>query len=280
VAASHHILSGEISAHHAGAERAPSCPGLLIVNADDWGRDGQTTDRILECALHGSVSSASAMVFMEDSERAAALAREHGVDCGLHLNFTARFSAHCPRNLSEHQQRLIRYLRGNRLAQVFFHPGLVKSFEYVVGAQLEEFERLFGASPRRVDGHHHMHLCANLLRRDLLPLGVIARRSFSFGRGEKSWLNRIYRRSIDRRLARRHRLTDYFFSLPPLEPARLKGIFQLAQESVVEVETHPVVADEHRFLTGGEFERMTKDLRLAKRYEIPEHQAEGQHGSN
>jgi len=40
--------------------------GVLIVNADDWGRDVQTTDRMLECLLHRSVSSVSAMVFMAE----------------------------------------------------------------------------------------------------------------------------------------------------------------------------------------------------------------------
>ena len=54
--------------------------GRLIVNADDWGRDPRTTGRILDCALRGAVSSVSAMVFMEDSERAATLARERGID--------------------------------------------------------------------------------------------------------------------------------------------------------------------------------------------------------
>src|SRR2546426_10477618 len=47
--------------------------GLLIMNADDWGRDRQTTDRTFECVLRGTVSSVSAMVFMEDSERAATI---------------------------------------------------------------------------------------------------------------------------------------------------------------------------------------------------------------
>src|SRR5689334_18341851 len=42
--------------------------GALIVNADDWGMDRDTTDQILKCASCGSVSSASGMVFMEDSE--------------------------------------------------------------------------------------------------------------------------------------------------------------------------------------------------------------------
>ena len=68
-------------------------PGFLIVNADDWGRDAETTDRIFECVVPGAVSSVSAMVFMQDSERAAGIAREHGIEAGLHLNFTTPFSA-------------------------------------------------------------------------------------------------------------------------------------------------------------------------------------------
>ena len=34
----------------------------------------------------------SAMVFMEDSERAASIARADAIDAGLHLNFTTAFS--------------------------------------------------------------------------------------------------------------------------------------------------------------------------------------------
>src|SRR4051812_44794927 len=64
----------------------------VIVNADDWGAQAVTTDRILDCIRHGSVSSTSAMVFMEDSERAADVAREYGVSTGLHLNLTEAFT--------------------------------------------------------------------------------------------------------------------------------------------------------------------------------------------
>jgi hypothetical protein len=116
--------------------------GFLIVNADDWGRDRANTDRALECVLRGSVSSVSAMVFMEDSERAADISRQHGVDTGLHLNLTTPFTVSgCPRKLLEHHRRLAVYLSGSRFAQVVFHPGLASSFAYVVEAQLKEFDR-------------------------------------------------------------------------------------------------------------------------------------------
>ena len=238
--------------------------GCLIVNADDWGQDRTTTDRTLDCVQHGAVAGVSAMVFMQDSGRAAAIARERGIEVGLHLNLTTPFSgARCPRKLVESQRDLARYLRRHRLSQVVFHPGLAGAFEYTVRTELDEFGRLYGSEPERIDGHHHMHLCANVVLRGLLPAGTIVRRSFSFQRGEKSLVNILYRRVVDRMLARRHRLVDHFFSLAPLEPPiRLQRIFALARQGVVEVETHPVGHEEYRFLTDGEIFRRTRGVRM------------------
>ena len=243
----------------------------LIINADDWGRDVDTTDRILECVVAGTVSSASAMVFMVDSHRAAHLARERRVDCGLHLNFTTPFSTRdCPSRLREHQARVLRYLRRNRLAQTVYHPGLASSFKYVVAAQMEEFERIFGGKPRRIDGHHHMHLCANVLLGRLLPHGTIARRNFSFRPSDKGWINRLYRGAIDCLLATRHHLTDYFFALPPLEAVgRIDEIVSIARRAIVEVETHPVNPEEYRFLVSGEVVGRIRDLEIAHGFPDP-----------
>jgi hypothetical protein len=245
--------------------RVPASSGLLIVNADDWGREPLTTDRTLDCTRVGAVSSVSAMVFMEDSERAAAIAREQGIEAGLHLNLTTAFSAPtCPARLLERQQLLARYLRRHRLSQVIFRPGLAPAFAYVVGAQLEEFARLYGLAPDRIDGHHHMHLCANVLLARLLPSGTLVRRSFSFQRGEKSLWNRLYRRCVDGMLARRHRIVDFFFSLAPLHPrARLQRIVSLARHFVVEVETHPVDPDEYQFLAAAGLSWSSQDVRIA-----------------
>jgi poly-beta-1,6-N-acetyl-D-glucosamine synthase len=251
--------------------RASARAGLLIINADDWGRDVETTDRMFECVRLGTVSSVSAMVFMEDSERAASIARERGVDAGLHLNFTTRFSAPgAPVRLVEMQQEIAACLLRRRLNQVVFHPGLARSFAYVVQAQLDEYRRLYGADPDRIDGHHHMHLCANVLFQGLLPRGTLVRRNFSFQAGEKSAVNRFYRKAIDHKLAQRHRLVDYLFSLPPLEsPEHLARILLLARQHVVEVETHPVNPDEYRFLTGGDVLAWKGDIPIAPRFEVP-----------
>jgi hypothetical protein len=234
------------------------------VNADDWGRDVHTTGCILNCVSRKAVSAVSAMVFMEDSDRAAAVALEHGIEAGLHLNFTSPFTARgCPMAVAERQRRIAAYLRRHRLAQLVFNPVLVKSFEYVVAAQIDEFRRLYGAVPARLDGHHHMHLCANVLLRGLLPPGTFVRRNFSFQPGEKGIFNRTYRRFVDSTLARRHHVADYLFSLTPLEPPRrLQRIFSLAREYVIEVETHPVQPEEYWFLMGGEIFRRADGVRI------------------
>ncbi len=239
-------------------------PVGLIVNADDFGRDVLTTNCILECIALGAVSSVSAMVFMEDSQRARQSRRERGVEAGLHLNFTTPFSAsNCPAELTKHQAKTARYLLRHRLAQMVFHPGLIGSFKYVVAAQLDEFRRIYAANPEKIDGHHHMHLCANVRLQKLLPAGTLVRRNFSFDRGEKSVWNRWYRKSVDRSLARRHRLTDYFFSLPPLQPERLRRIYSLSSKSIVELETHPVQPEEYRYLAEGEIFRQIGETRIA-----------------
>ncbi|HET8922652.1 MAG TPA: ChbG/HpnK family deacetylase [Candidatus Acidoferrum sp.] len=261
-------LQGSIQAGKSAGECGEARhAGLLIINADDWGSEPGTTRMILDCVLRGAVSSVSAMVFMEDSERAAAVARERGIEAGLHLNFTSAFSVpQCPMRLREHQQKLAQYLLRSRLAQVMFHPALTRSFEYLVAAQLDEFRRLYGSEPELLDGHRHMHLCANVLLQDLLPHGTLVRRNFSFQRGEKGIANRLYRRFVDGMLLRRHRLVDFFFSLVPLEsPGRLHRIFALARQFAVEVMAHPANPKEYRFLEGGEIFRHVEGLEMAPR---------------
>jgi chitin disaccharide deacetylase len=239
--------------------------GLLIMNADDWGLDRQTTNRIFECAIWRRISSVSAMVFMEDSERAADMGREVGIDAGLHLNLTTPFSAKkCSARLMERHREIVAGIRRYRFSRELFHPGLRRQFEYVVAAQFEEFQRLYGAPAARVDGHHHIHLCPNVLLTGLLPAGIRVRRNFSFRKGEKGAFNRFYRSVVDRILARRHILTDFFFSLPPLEPeARLQRIVSLARTLSVEVETHPALVEEYNFLTSDAMVRLTKNVRMA-----------------
>jgi tryptophan synthase alpha subunit len=115
-----------------------------------------------------------------------------------------------------------------------------------------------------------MHLCANVMFGELLPSGTIARRNFSFQSGEKGVVNRLYRKAVDNKLAKRHYLTDYFFSLAPLEPReRLERIISLAGQFVIEVETHPVNEAEHRFLIGDDITRWRKEIPIASGFAMP-----------
>src|SRR5690242_5213133 len=128
-----------------------SAAGCLVINADDWGRDEMTTNCTLTCLHAGAISSVSAMVFMKDSERAAALAQELGIDTGLHLNLTSPFTTPCvPSSLAEHQSRVASFLQRRRWMPVLFHPGLIGSFQYLVEAQLDEFRRSYGHDPQRI----------------------------------------------------------------------------------------------------------------------------------
>jgi hypothetical protein len=152
---------------------------------------------------------------------------------------------------------------------MMFNPLLRNSFRYLVAVQREEFARLYCSDANRIDGHHHMHLCANVLLAGLLPAGSIVRRNFSFQKHEKSFWNRGYRAGVDRMLARRHRITDFFFSLPPLEPtSRLDRIFAAARQFTIELETHPLNPSEYRFLTGGGIEKALAGVQIASHYAI------------
>lgn len=230
---------------------------MVVVNADDWGFRSFATDRILDCIERRFVSSTSAAVFMADSKRAAELARAHHVDTGLHLNLTAAFDGEgIPPALAQHFERVSRVLQRSWLAPRVFHPLLARSFEYVVKAQLDEYARLYGRMPNRVDGHHHMHLCANVVRQRLLPEGIIVRRNFTFAAGEKSAWNRMFRRMQDRALEKRHRIADYFFDLAPMNEARLRAILELGRRANVEIETHPERKEEYEFLVEGRLQEL------------------------
>lgn len=225
---------------------------MLIINADDYGRSRVATDRILSCHREGSVTSTSAMVFMEDSERAAGLAKDCGIDVGLHLNFSEKLTAATlPAALAEGHHHVAGFLTRHRYSPLLYHPFLGRELQYVWEAQHEEFLSLYGTAPSHFDGHHHLHLCANMLVQGLIPQGRKIRRNFSFAVGERSLLNRTYRALVDTWLGRRYTMPDYLFSLPEcLRHGRLGRVLELARTSTVEFETHPEVTEEFTWLTG------------------------------
>lgn len=235
---------------------------MLIVNADDWGRCVAETDAALQCFKQGRVTSVSAMVFMADSERAAQLSRTNEVDVGLHLNFAEQFTAQNAQSpLLEAQARLIGFLMGSRYAQLLYNPLLRRQFTCSCQAQFREFERLYGKQPSHIDGHHHMHLCANMLFASSLPRGSKLRRNFSFWPGEKSAVNRAYRAAVDFWLGRRHRLTDYFFDLTQsIHEKKMPRVAALAKSFNVELMTHPRLELEFDYLMGKQYNSILQEV--------------------
>jgi chitin disaccharide deacetylase len=231
---------------------------MLIVNADDWGRSAAETDAALRCYKERRITSVSAMVFMEDSERAAELANDNDLDVGLHLNFSEVFTAGwCPGKLRDNHSKIVRFLGQNKYSQLLYNPFLRKEFAFSYQAQAGEFVRLFGKPPSHIDGHHHMHLCGNLLLSAVIPAGMKIRRNFSFWPGEKSWLNRTYRAFVDRWLSRRYQLADYFFDLSlSIREKKLDRVIALAKSRNVELMTHPIVRMESEYLMSNQFQAM------------------------
>jgi predicted glycoside hydrolase/deacetylase ChbG (UPF0249 family) len=237
---------------------------MLIINADDFGRSETETDAARRCYNEGRITSVSAMVFMQDSERGAELAKENEMDVGLHLNFSETFTGKSTSGaLNECHNRLVRYLRRSKYSQLFYNPFLRREFSCSYEAQAEEFARLFGKPPSHIDGHHHMHLCANILLSNLIPAGMKIRRNFSFWPGEKSRFNRTYRALVDRWLARKYRLTDYFFDLTQsIREKKMERVMALAESSKVELMTHPILQLESNYLMSDQFQAMLQRLNV------------------
>lgn len=237
---------------------------MIIINADDWGESRKETDSALSCYREGRISSVSAMVFMDDSGRAAELAKSAGLDVGLHVNFSQSFTGECgSEKLRTYHNRLIRFFTFTKYAVLFYNPLLVREFRYVYEAQVKEFLRLYGRPPSHIDGHRHQHLCANMLLNRIIPEGEKVRRSFSFWPGEKGLVNRTYRQLVDRCLERRYCLTDFFFALSHcLRNDRLTRAAQLSKSATVELMTHTYKADEYAYLMSETHREMLRGLEL------------------
>jgi predicted glycoside hydrolase/deacetylase ChbG (UPF0249 family) len=234
--------------------------GLLIVNADDLGRSPRESDAIVRCWSAGGISSATQMVFMADSERAAGLAREAGLPTGLHLNLVEPYSApDVPDEVRARQAALARHYGGGRarIRPHLYDPRLRGQVDRVIADQLARYRELNGGDPTHVDGHHHSHLIPTALMSSALPRGVRGRRAFTFLSGERPAPSRALRGARNALIARRLHTTDWLFDLRELHPAlggtRLEEKLALARSATVEVMAHPGVRDECELLAGDDW---------------------------
>jgi chitin disaccharide deacetylase len=243
---------------------------MLIINADDLGRTPETTDRILDCFARGRITSASAMVFMEDSKRAAGAAAAAGLEAGLHLNLDEPLSGpDLPSLLQNHHGSVVAYLRRRRSNQLLYDPRLRDAFRYVFRAQYEEYQRLFGNPPDRIDGHDHMHLCMNVLADRLIPRGMKVRRNL-FRPGQRSPINKLYRRAVDAWLIRRYICADAFFAIDPVDDLpRQEEIIRQGLTRNVELMVHPGLREEYEHLIGPAFEALLRGIPLGTYAKLP-----------
>jgi chitin disaccharide deacetylase len=241
---------GSTSAGAEAESSAASGAGLLIVNADDWGGNALATDATADCFAGNRVTSATGMVYMADSERAAEIARARDLPIGLHLNLTLPFDgSDVPPRVRERQATLVKHFRHLSLRRWTYSPWVGGDVREAIADQLERFRVLYGREPTHLDSHHHAHVCLDVLQR--LPRGTKVRTTHS--RTESALAPAAVARSIKRAAIRRRFVApDYLFSIRSLYPefggSGLERVLALADSSSVEIMVHPQWSDEQRLL--------------------------------
>ena len=238
--------------------------GLLIVNADDWGASRDTTEKIAACFVAGGVSSATAMVHMADSERAADRARELALPTGLHLNLTQAFDGpSVPVHVRDTQRRVAARLGQLRRAdRLLLDPRLLAPVRACVNEQLDCFRALYRRDPTHLDGHNHVHLDPVVL--SVLPRQLRLRTALH---GERIRSAADVPRMLRHRVIRAaHGTTDFFFpvtrTIPALGGSGIERCLELARDHSVELMTHPGQAGEDKLLCSEEWLALLTGLRL------------------
>lgn len=132
----------------------------FIVNADDYGRDEESTRAILECFKHGFVHRTTLMVNMAYSGAAVDLSRKYGIfdKVGLHLNLTQG------KPLTDGIRAFAEFCDDagcfkTHLVGCLGHP-LTTAMKHAVSEEVRAQARrylAFGFPLKHCDGHHHVH---------------------------------------------------------------------------------------------------------------------------
>jgi chitin disaccharide deacetylase len=239
--------------------------GLLIVNADDWGMNARTTDAILACFERGAVTSASAMVYMADSGRAAEIGRERRLPLGLHLNLIRPYTdPDATTAVRERQRRLVAYLSAGRWRRWVPNPFLQAEVRRCVDDQCRRFRELYGREPTHVDGEQHVHTWPNALL--ALPAGAKVRLTFAFAPGEKPAWNRAVRGALNALIKRRFATTACLVSIRQLDPRFGGGGLQerlaVARRAPLEVMAHAGDDDERAYLLSDDWQQAIRGCPL------------------
>lgn len=241
--------------------------GFLIVNADDFGYDTATTDAIVESYASKRITSATAMVGMSDSARAARVARAIGLPVGLHLNLSEPFTASTvPKGALRLQADLVPRFDGRqrRWQRWVVDPTIKKKVERCVAYQLDEFAALYGRAPTHVDGHKHVQVSPTVARSPELSR-IPLRRALSDVPGSRSPIV-VARRVRHRLVLSRAPGTDYVFSITRMGTDLLAGreppLLGLAHHEVMEVIAHPGLPAERALLMTDAWAEALRHARL------------------
>jgi predicted glycoside hydrolase/deacetylase ChbG (UPF0249 family) len=238
---------------------------LLIVNADDLGWNRPTTDATLEAFGAGRITSATILMHMGDSERAAERALEAGLPVGLHLNLTDPFDGEAvPAAVRDRQMRAIRHFGAPatvyRSRRWLYDPRARETVQDAIADQLERFRELFGYEPSHYDGHNHVQVCPDAAR--ALPPGVKVRTALGIrSGGMRGRLARARQRlTLQDRFTTRH-----FLNITGLHPQFVTGgprsVLELARSTSVEVMAHPGFGHEFTLLMSSGWGQWTEGLR-------------------
>lgn len=251
-----------------------SAGGLLIVNADDWGYDEQTTDAILAAFQAGRITSTTGMVYMAGSDRAAALAAEHGVPVGLHINLTEPFSDPAtPPDVRARQQRMIERLGKtsglppelpgtSNLMRWLYDPRLQREVDEAIADQLRRYEGIYATPPTHFDGHTHVDLCPNVFLSRSIPRPAKLRNTLDRFPVERTagGVLRDLRQAVR---SRRFASTRYLLHITHLrlDPGNVDPRLALARQVPVEVMAHPGFTAEREILMSPEWGEAIAPLR-------------------
>lgn len=228
---------------------------MLIINADDWGMDKQTTDNILACFKNDRITSTTAMMFMEDTDRSAEFAKSHNISVGLHLNFTEAFTGIIKNDkLNSVHNRLCTYFRVNKFNQMLYNYRIVREIDYSFNSQYEEYFRIYQKTPTHIDGHHHMHLASSVIFSNIITKGLKLRKKFAIDDNRVSFINRLYSYVVNRYLNKHYVCTEYFYGVShDTNETFLNFIVNKAQTYNVEIMTHPGIFQDYNYLLSDKY---------------------------
>ena len=115
-----------------------------------------------------------------------------------------------------------------------------------------------------------MHLCSNVLFGRVIPNGERVRRSFTFVKGDRHIVNRLFRRGVDAVVKRRYITTDMFFAAPPSgEPNSLRQKAELAKNHNVELMVHLSSQRELEYLMQHDFIDILREVTRGTYRDLP-----------